>query len=308
MRGHRDGGAGSNSSDPAVPATRLTRFSAAGSEYLAVATQLLQDIRRDHPHAGVWEAADLQWWWRSLRRTDAVSQSFWADTGGHAVGAAIRTDWNGTVAVDVIAHPALDATNVNELWSAAISLVAEERSVESMVDVTDRVAESHLTSAGLVDTGGRGISAWMDSPRSPKIALLPAGYRLLDRAASDDGVHHMADRNGPDVEKRLNETSLYRTELDLLVVDQSGAPAAYGLFWFDPVTAIGFVEPMGTLEDHRRKGLASHLLGTGLERLLMCGATRIKINYEVGNDPASALYLGMGFRPVTTTAMYVTPG
>lgn len=286
---------------------QIERFTATGLDYLAQASGLLQRIRQEQAHAGVWEAADLQWWWRTQRSTDTVPQAFWMDATGQTVGAVIRTDWNGSVAIDVIAHPSLDATNIDDLWSAATSVVTEGRSFESMIDVTDSVADSRLTGAGLVDTDERGASAWMDSPRAPTISPLPAGHRLIDRATSNDGIHHMADRNGLDVEKRLNETSLYRADLDLLVVDPSGVPAAYGLFWFDPVTSIGFVEPMGTHEGNRRKGLASHVLGTGIERLLACGATRIKINYEVGNEPASALYLGMGFKPVTTTAMYVSP-
>lgn len=42
------------------------------------------------------------------------------------------------------------------------------------------------------------------------------------------------------------ETSLYRSDLDLLILDQHDQVAAYGLFWFDPQTATGLVEPMRT--------------------------------------------------------------
>lgn len=118
----------------------------------------------------------------------------------------------------------------------------------------------------------------------------------------------MANRNGPAVEERLKETSLYRADLDLQAIDQEGAPAAYGVFWYDPITRVGFIEPVGTYEGHRRRGLARHLLGTGIQRLISCGATRIKIDYEAGNEAASSLYLGLGFKPTMTTAMYVTPG
>jgi len=287
--------------------TQPEQISLTGRAYLVAATHLLQDIRLEHPYAGVWEAADLQWWWRKPRSTDSVRQAFWTDADGRSLGAAIRTDWNGTIGLDVIAHPLLDSDTVHDLWSTALDLVRSTPSVESMVDADDHLAIAHLTEAGFTDSGDRGISAWIDEPRSPDVGSLPHDYRLIDRASTNTEPHHMADRNGAGVEERLNETSLYRADLDLLVIDRTGAPASYGLFWFDPVTHVGFVEPMGTHEGHRSQGLAKYILGTGIHRLIRCGAKRIRINYEVGNEAATALYTGVGFEPTTTTAMYINP-
>jgi hypothetical protein len=39
---------------------------ASGLEYLALAMALLHRVRLTDPVAGLWEAADLQWWWRIL--------------------------------------------------------------------------------------------------------------------------------------------------------------------------------------------------------------------------------------------------
>jgi RimJ/RimL family protein N-acetyltransferase len=88
------------------------------------------------------------------------------------------------------------------------------------------------------------------------------------------------------------------------VVDAEGSVAAYGIFWFDPVTRTGFVEPMGTDETHRRRGLAKHVLTAGLILLRELGATRIRVNYEIDNEASTALYLGIGFVPSMTTAMW----
>ena len=52
---------------------------ASGLEYLAVVTELLQRVRVTDAKAGFWEAADLQWWWRKPRRSDAIDQLFWVD-------------------------------------------------------------------------------------------------------------------------------------------------------------------------------------------------------------------------------------
>ena len=45
---------------------------ASGLEYLVLATELLQRARLADAEAGGWEAADLQWWWRTPRRSDTV--------------------------------------------------------------------------------------------------------------------------------------------------------------------------------------------------------------------------------------------
>src|SRR5215211_4840073 len=54
---------------------------ASGLDHLALATELLQRARLADPEAGLWEAADLQWWWRTPRRSDAIEQLFWIDDG-----------------------------------------------------------------------------------------------------------------------------------------------------------------------------------------------------------------------------------
>ena len=47
---------------------------ASGREYLALATELLQRARLADAEAGLWEAADLQWWWRTPRLSDSIDQ------------------------------------------------------------------------------------------------------------------------------------------------------------------------------------------------------------------------------------------
>jgi GNAT superfamily N-acetyltransferase len=76
-----------------------------------------------------------------------------------------------------------------------------------------------------------------------------------------------------DVLREVAETSLYRPDLDLVVHDSSDSVAAYGLFWYDPATATGLVEPMRTEDDHQRRGLARHILTTGVDLLAEAGAS-----------------------------------
>jgi RimJ/RimL family protein N-acetyltransferase len=111
-------------------------------------------------------------------------------------------------------------------------------------------------------------------------------------------------RGHPDPELRLRQTSLYRPDFDLVVHDSSDSVAAYGLFWYDPETATGLVEPMRTEDDHQRRGLARHILTTGLDLLAEAGAQRIKICYEPNNPASGSLYLSVGFEPHRQTVLF----
>lgn len=280
---------------------RVTAVS--GLDYLARVTALCQAIRTAHPTHGVWEAADFQWWWRVPRPTDAIDQLFFVDSSGADMGAVIRTAWRDTTAVDVLTHAALRNSDIDVIWDEAVSVMKQLPAVESLVDENDPRSAARLVEAGLSDTGERGGSAWLEVHDLPPVSVLTAGYTLTNRAIHDAGDHHMAERIGADVEARLRQTSLYRDDLDLAVVAPDGVVVAYGIFWFDPETRTGFVEPMGTDHQHRRQGLARHVLTTGLHRLAEVGARSIRINYEVGN-PAAALYSDAGFEPSMTTVMY----
>jgi ribosomal protein S18 acetylase RimI-like enzyme len=276
-----------------------------GLTYLNRVTKLLQDVRNSHATAGVWESADFQWWWRKARPSDDVEQLFWRDDDtGQTVGAVTRTDWRGSTALDVIALSSCSEDTRNALWMRALELVADTAQVEALVDDGDVLARQMLTSAGFIDTLDRGVSAWLDMSVLPPVSPLADAYELLSRPDHHEPPHHMnSERNGFEVEQRLQQTPLYRPDLDLLVVDTDGDVASYGLFWFDPVTTVGFVEPMGTHEHHRRMGLARHVLTAGIGKLIDAGATRVKINYEDDNAASKDLYLSVGFRPVMTTAM-----
>src|SRR5215216_4265016 len=86
---------------------------ASGLEYLALATALLQRVRLTDADAGLWEAADLQWWWRTPRRSDAIDQLFWVDDEGPVAG-VVLTDWARAWGCDPIVVPS--AT----VWLAAV--------------------------------------------------------------------------------------------------------------------------------------------------------------------------------------------
>lgn len=270
--------------------------------YLTDVSALLQRARREHPTKGLWEAADRQWWWRTPRSTDDQPTLFWYDEHG-PVAAAVTTEWTSTTWLDLITLPSANASLIREVFERAQGLTTDLASFEMLVDDEDEALIGLLRDAGFRQESGD-VTAWMDAATVPEVSTLAGGYSLHSRAGNASTGHHFAQRSGPEVEYRLRQTPLYRPDLDLFVVDPRGEVVAYGLFWNDPATGVGLVEPMGTEQPHQGKGLARHVLATGLHNLVAAGSERIKVSYDPDNRPAVALYLGAGFEPTMTCSLW----
>jgi GNAT superfamily N-acetyltransferase len=277
-----------------------------GRRYLEDATALLRRVRNAHPTKGLFEAADLQWWWRTRRSTDDLRQLFWFDHLGRPEAAVIATDWGDRIALDPIVMPDATAGWVAHVIERGLTHASESglEAVELEVDRGDDVLREVLFDHGFAIKEDGLVETWLAADARPEISPLHDDYRLSSRRDTMRRPHHMIKRIGPDVEQRLLQTSLYRSDLDLIILDRDGNNAAYGLFWYDPETATGLVEPMRTEDDHQRRGLARHVLTTGIDLLAETGARRIKICFEPGNAASSHLYLSVGFEPVKHTAVF----
>jgi GNAT superfamily N-acetyltransferase len=88
--------------------------------------------------------------------------------------------------------------------------------------------------------------------------------------------------------QNIQAAPLYRRDLDLVAVTQSGEVAAFTTLWYDDVTRCGYFEPVGTMPEHQRCGLARSLLSEGMRRLKRLGATQAMT--IGGEPPANALY------------------
>jgi GNAT superfamily N-acetyltransferase len=277
-----------------------------GVHYLEVATALLQRVRSIHPTAGLYEAADLHWWWRTPRPTDRFPQLFWFDDLGRPEAAVIATDWGDRIALDPIVMPDATPDWVAHVMERGLAHAGESGfgAVGLEVDRADAVLREVLVGHGFEIEEDGVVETWLAADTRPEISPLHEDYRLSSRLDTMLRPHHMIHRNGPDVEARLRQTSLYRPDLDLLVLDRRDRVAAYGLFWFDPETATGLVEPMRTEDDHQRRRLARHLLTAGIDLLAEAGAVSTKICFEPDNPAARDLYLSVGFEPVKQTVVF----
>jgi GNAT superfamily N-acetyltransferase len=273
---------------------------------LEAATALLQRVRSAHPTKGLYEAADLQWWWRTLRSTDSLGQLFWFDHLGRPEAAVIATDWGDRIALDPIVMPDATPAWVAHVIERGLAHAGDSGfgSVELEVDRADDVMREVLFGRGFAIKEGGLVETWLRTEGRPEISPLHEDYRLSSRVDTMLRPHHMIQRSGPDVEERLLQTSLYRSNLDLVILDRDNQSAAYGLFWYDPVTATGLVEPMRTEDAYQRRGLARHILTTGIDRLADAGAVRIKICFEPDNPASRGLYLSIGFESVKQTDVF----
>jgi len=277
---------------------------ASGLEYLALATELLQRARLADAEAGLWEAADLQWWWRTPRRSDAIDHLFWIDDGGPVAG-VVLTDWGRAWGCDPIVIPGVSTVPLPTVWARAVEAIDALglEAVEVLARDDDIELRGLLAGAGFVADDDRSGITWMNARDRPGVAVLPEGFVLVDRAQETTRPPHpMQRRSGEGVEARLLQCSLYDPALDLAVEAADGQAAGYALFWFDPVTEVGMVEPMRVEEAYQRQGLARAMLTAGLDLLGKRGARRLKVGYAT--DVARRLYVGAGFRVTSTSTSH----
>lgn len=260
---------------------------AGGIAYLDLVTELLQRHRLADPVGGLWEAADLQWWFTRDPHPNDDDALFWVD-GDRPLGAVVFTRWGPTrYGCDVLGSPPAAAA-----WEFVRRRCADlpEASVEMAA-----TGEAEAARAGFVEVAEEYETTWLDAADRPAARPFPDGYAPVARP-DQDGPHPMIKRNGSEVEPRLRLCSLYDPDLDLAVHGPDGDVAGYALFWADRRTGVGLVEPMRVEDAHSGRGVAGALLRAGLDGLAARGCTRLKVSHAVDNPPARRLYHGAGFR------------
>jgi GNAT superfamily N-acetyltransferase len=275
-----------------------------GLDRMAATATVLQRARLADPLAGMWEAADVQWWWRRPRVTDELALPVWFDDVG-PVAAAGLTEERAAWQIDVFAVPA--AVGVEEVWAASLEAATDPRcrALECVVRDADASLSDLALESGFSLSHSLSGTTWMEAADRPPVHWVD-GFAIVDREERARCPHPMIARNGELVERRLRECSLYDPILDLAVEAADGAVAGYALFWLDPRTRVGLVEPMRVEGDYQRRGLARMLLTSGLERLARRGARRLKVGFQT--EAARALYLGVGFVQTSVDRLLTRPG
>jgi predicted N-acetyltransferase YhbS len=271
---------------------------AGGIAYLELVTELLQRQRLADPVAGLFEAADLQWWFTRDPHPTDNDAVFWLD-GGEPVGAVVFTRWGPTrYGCDMFGSPPPAAA-----WEFVRRRCAELPDASFETEASDEAA---ATEAGFVDVAEEYEITWLDAVDRPAPRPFPDGYALVPRP-DQDGPHPMIKRNGAEVEARLAQCSLYDPDLDLAVRGPAGDVAGYALFWPDRRTGVGLIEPMRVEDEHAGRGVAGALFWAGLDLLAARGCTRLKVMHSVANPAATRLYHGAGFRTARRVRVLLRP-
>jgi predicted N-acetyltransferase YhbS len=92
------------------------------------------------------------------------------------------------------------------------------------------------------------------------------------------------------VYRELQNAPDYCRDLDLYVVGPQGAFVACCIVWYDADNRIGYLEPVGTHPDFRRKGLGRAVVMEGIRRAAALGATAVRVG------SGQPFYLAIGFQ------------
>ena len=173
---------------------------------LNATTTVLQRARLADPLGGMWEAADVQWWWRRPRATDELALPVWFDEVG-PVAAAELTAWGDTWQADVFAVPSI--VDEEAVWAATLAAAAGHRveALRVLVREPDALLADLAIQSGFTMTDELSGTSWMDADQRPPVAQVE-GFAIVDRVTRAGRPHPMIGRNGELVEPRLRQCSL----------------------------------------------------------------------------------------------------
>ena len=134
--------------------------------------------------------------------------------------------------------------------------------------------------------------------------VLPAGYWFRTARGIEDAAALAAVHAGSfnvewpsELYRNLMQSPGYDPERELVVVAPDGKFAAFAIIWFDQVNRIGYFEPVGTHQDHRRLGLGRAIVLFGMQRMTAVGMEFATVANFSNNEAASELYKACGFKP-----------
>ena len=173
-------------------------------------------------------------------------------------------------------------------------------------------AQHALVEAAMKDGWKREFSYWekVHDFSEPLNRPLPDGYRFaeapLDIAKCCEccwkGFGHEAEE-GPwdgDIEYTGGlQTAPHETGyLDVAIENEAGEYVCYAGMWWTPENELAYMEPLCTVPEHRRKGLAAAAMSELYRRTMPLGATHM----TGGGDP---FYDKVGFKPTIEWVFWV---
>lgn len=273
----------------------------AGRGYLERVTTFLSACRSRAPLAGMWDVADLHWWWRDDAYREPSKQLFWEEDD-QTLGMLLLSDSFATFDYEVM--PGYE-TSAGASALFAEGLVWLGRLEQSAAEPSFFVRDDHLAfqtlahDAGFHASGATYVQTVQDLHGARWEAQVPEGFvvRPLKEADLVEGRPPVLRISAARFE-RVTQTPSYRRDFHLVVVSSRGDVAAECICWWDEANAIGVFEPVETAEAYRRRGVGKALLQEGVRRLAERGVRWAKVSHNNDNPAAARLYASVGFTPL----------
>jgi mycothiol synthase len=257
-----------------------------------------------------WTVARLDYWrWHVIpccTSLDGVEKVIflWEDDAGQ-IQAAVNPEDLGELSLQI--HPRYRSSELEtELLDVAEERLAPPPSDEKRrLRLWVRVGDTHRKE--LLEQRSYQPGSWSatDFYRSLEGDLpepnVPSGYQVRSLGGEDElpsrswaswrAFHPDEpddDYDGWEWYRRIQRMPLYRRDLDLVAVAPDGQLAAFCTLWYDDVTRSGYFEPVGTVPEHQRHGLARALMQEGMRRIRRLGAVQVTVGGQ--SEAAVALY------------------
>lgn len=268
---------------------------------------------------------------QALPRMQALASRFWSHRSRHHPG---QLAWSATYgepeALDLGPVFLLDGAwawlespdwlEVCGTDREAVRAVVDAALAHAGCDVTASTVETEDVVVGaLAESGFVEVEApWfthhhLDLADLPPVAL-PDGYVVRavqpgeheQRAAVHRAAWSPTSKVTARAYERLMATPPYRPETDHVVIAPEGTWVASCCVWLDAATGVALVEPVGCVEEHDRRGLATAASVSALTAARELGATEGLVCPRGDDDhPGPArLYRRIGFAPGARTRTY----
>ncbi len=281
-----------------------------GSDYEAV-TEFLSGLYQPQNRDGnwlwpIWEYAYTLCSWSD--EASAHEVGIWED-GGRIVGVATFEERLGEAFFNTRPDYAHLKPEMLEYAEDHLSACGDDgrRCLKAYVNDFDDQFEAVVVARGYTKDprSRRPMSQFAIPSPFPEVSL-PEGFGLQSLADDNDllkwdrclwrGFDNPGEPPADGVEgrKRMQSGPHYRKDLAIVAVAPNGDFVSFGGMWFDHVNRIGYVEPVATAPDYRRRGLGRACVLEGIRR---CGELGATVAY-VGTD--KPFYLSFGFKKLST--------
>lgn len=284
----------------------------AQEQYLQSATRFLELCRSIDPVGGMWDVADIQWWWRDGGYEDPARQLFLeTEVDGEARAMVLLSEAYATFDYEVL--PGLEETpeglNVFDAglrWLEHLQTSQKVDRVEFFVHEDHTVFRRSAAEKGFKSLQKVYVQLALEL-ETEQVAAAPGDQSVLVRSVEDRdfvGEKPPVIRTPARNFARVKQAPLYERDQHLVAVGGENGVMGECIYWVDGANAIGVFEPVETKPEFRRQGVARALLIEGLRRMKDKGVKIAKVSHYSDNVPARRLYRSLGFREQFSRVVY----